>query len=71
MNDHEDRVNAFTESLMAMTGIADSPELIACVDSWYFSRSFETACSKYSISDLFMFKMTRKREKEETLNLCR
>jgi hypothetical protein len=33
MNGHKEGSNAITESLMAMTGIADSPELIACVES--------------------------------------
>lgn len=45
---------AITESLLAMTGMADNPELMACVESWYFSLSFATACSRNSISVLGM-----------------
>lgn len=37
---------------MAMTGIADNPELIAWVDCWYFSLSRTTDCSRSLISDL-------------------
>jgi len=50
-----------TVSLTVITGIADNPELKAWVESWYFSLSFVTDCSRNSISAL-VFKFYRRKK---------